>query len=145
MDWLSSFLKLEYKHVWLCISGFLGTVAAGFLVIFQFKPELVEQYDVFKLLILSLGLTLPVLFFNTVPISFFYNELPDDYENETAKNVDITRGALLLNAMVFYFALLICHFASLKFKWFLVIITGLEFLLLICSMAVWVILKNAKK
>ena len=145
MDWLSSFLKLEYKHIWLCVSIFLGTIGAGFLIVFQFKPELVGQYDIFKLLIFSLALTLPLLFFNTLPISFLYDQLPDDYENETAKNVDITRGALLLNAIIFYISLLVCHFASFKFKWFLAIVAGLEFLLFTGSMGVWVILKTGKK
>jgi len=145
MSWPSEILKLEYKNIWLCISVFLGTVAPGFLTVFQFKPDLVGQYDVFKLLIFSLALTLPLLSFNSLPASFLYDRLPDDYENETAKNVDITRGALLLNAIVLYFSLLVCHFASLKFKWFLAIIAALEFLLLIGSIVVWAILKRENK
>lgn len=92
MSWPSDIRKLEYKHIWLCISVFLGTIAVGFLIIFHFKPELVEKYDIFKLLVLSLALTLPLLLINAVIAAFLYDRLPDDYENETAKNVDITKG-----------------------------------------------------
>src|SRR5437899_1055002 len=92
MDWLFSFLKLEHKHynpVMFGISIFLGTVAAGFLIIFQFKPELVERYDVLKLFIFSCALTLPLVSINAVATSFLYDRLTDDYDNETENNVDI--------------------------------------------------------
>jgi hypothetical protein len=145
MSWPSDILKLEYKHIWLCISVFLGTIAAGFLIVFHFKPELVEKYDIFKLLVLSLALTLPLLLINAVIAAFLYDRLPDDYENETAKNVDITKGALGLNAVVIYFSLLVCYFASLHFKWFLGIVAGLEIFMLFGSVFVRHILKSEKK
>ena len=102
MNWISEIRRLEYKHIWLCILIFTGTIAAGFLTVFHFKPDLVAKYDIFKLLFLSLALTLPLLPINAVITGFLYDRLPDDYESETAKNIDITRGALGLNAVVIY-------------------------------------------
>jgi multisubunit Na+/H+ antiporter MnhC subunit len=144
MSWPSEMLKLEYKHIWLCVLIFLCTIAAGFLVVFHFKPELVEKYDIFKLVVLSLALTLPLLSINAVTAAFLYDRLPDDYESETAKNVDITRGALMLNAIVIYVALLVCYFASLNFNWFLGIVAGLEMFMLIVSVFFRHILKADK-
>jgi hypothetical protein len=148
MDWLSSFLKLEHKHykpIMFGISVFLGTVAAGFLIIFQFKPELVEKYDIFKLLVFSCALTLPLISINAVITAFLYARLPDDYENETAKNVDITRGAFQLNAGVIYLSLLICHFWPLNFRYFFWMIVVLEMLMVFGSMLVWHMLKTDNK
>jgi O-antigen/teichoic acid export membrane protein len=117
MNWLS-FLKLEYKHVWLIITGFLGTLAPGFLILFHFKPELFEKYDVFKLIILSLSLTLPLLIINSLIAGIMFYKLPDDEESttETQKNVDATRAALSINALVIYSSLLFCYFNSSSFK-----------------------------
>jgi hypothetical protein len=145
MNWISEIRKLEYKHIWLCVSIFMGTIGAGFLIVFHFKPELVEKYDVFKLVVLSLALTLPLLPINAVITGFLYDRLPDDYENKTAKNVDITRGALGLNAVVIYISLLICYFWSFKFKQFFWIVVGLEIFMLFGSMFVWHLLKGSKK
>lgn len=145
MNWVSEIRKLEYKHIWLCISIFMGTIGAGFLIVFHFKPELVEKYDVFKLVVLSLALTLPLLPINAVITGFLYDRLPDDYENETAKNVDITKGTLGLNAVVIYFSLLICYFWSFNFKWFFWIVLGLEILMLFGSIFLWHLLKGQKK
>lgn len=145
MSWISETRKLEYKHIWLCISFFLGTVAPGFLTIFHFKPELVDRYDIFKLLIFSLALTLPLLPINAVTTAFLYDRLPDDYENETAKNVDITKGALSLNAVVSYLSLLICYFGSLNFRHFFWIIVVSEIVMLLGSALIRLALKAEKK
>jgi hypothetical protein len=145
MNWISEIRKLEYKHIWLCFSIFMGTISAGFLIVFHFKPELVEKYDVFKLLVLSLALTLPLLPINAVITGFLYHRLPDDYENEMAKNVDMTKGALGLNAVVIYFSLLICYYWSFNFKRFFWIVAGLEILMLFGSMFVCHLLKDQKK
>jgi len=147
MNWLIELAKIlkEYKYIWLFILIFLGVIAPGFLIVFHFKPELIEKYDINKILILSLALTLLLLPINAVATAFLYNRLPDDYENETAKNVDIMRGALGLNAVVTYFSLLICYFASLNFKWFLGIVASSEILTLLGSVTVWHILKDWKK
>jgi hypothetical protein len=142
---IAEILKLEYKQIWLCISGFLGTVGAGFLIVLLFKPEFIEKYDIFKLLVLSLALTLPLLPINAVTTAFLYDPLPDDCKNETARNVDITKGALGLNAVVIYSSLLICYFRSLDFKWFFGIVLGMEIVMLLLSMFVWRSLKTDKK
>jgi hypothetical protein len=136
MGLISEIRKLEYKHIWLCISVFLGTVSPGFLIIFHFKPELIATCDIFKLLVFSLALALPLLPVNSVAIAFLYDRLPNDYENETAKNVDITRGALGLNAAVLYFSLLVCYFWSLNFKHLFWLVVGLEIFLLFSAVFV---------
>jgi hypothetical protein len=126
--------KLEYKHIWLFISAFLGTIAPGMLIIFHFKPEIMEKYDILKVVCLSLALTLPILIVNSFNCALLYHNIPDDSENrttdtqkaETQKNSDITRTALLLNAIVIYLPFVICYFGSLRFKILVIMILVLE-------------------
>jgi hypothetical protein len=66
MGLLSEFKGLEYKQGMLVATGFLGMAASGFIVIFQFRPELIEKYDIFKIIFLSLSLTMPLAILNAI-------------------------------------------------------------------------------
>ena|ERR1017187_8105880 len=136
MGLLSEVEKLNYKQIWVYALVFLGTIASGFLIIFLFKPDLIEKYDVLKLVFLSLALTLPLVEINAVISAILFHNLPNDSENgEAEKNIDAVRGALLLNSIVIYPSLLVCYFCSLKFKWFLGMVGALEFFIFILGMA----------
>ena len=49
MSIFSEIEKLKAKHVLFGLVGFLGTIGPGFLLIYRYHPELVEKYDVGKL------------------------------------------------------------------------------------------------
>ncbi len=57
---------LRGKDALFSIGGFLATMAPGFLTVFYFRPDLIASYDAFKLVLLSLSLTVPVLAVNIV-------------------------------------------------------------------------------
>jgi hypothetical protein len=121
---------LEYKDVSRYTSAFLGTIAAGFLIIFHFKPELIEKYDGFKLVVLSLILTLPLLALNAIISACLYHKLPDNHETtEKEKNIDATMGGLMFNFLTICASVLICYLWSLNFKWFLGLLAVFELLL----------------
>jgi hypothetical protein len=145
MDWLFSFLKLEYKHVWILIAGFLGTLAPGFLILFHFRPDLVEKYDVFKLAILSLSLTLPLLLINSLITGMLFYKLPDQPKTEDGKNADATKSALSLNALVIYSSLLVCYFNSSSFKHLLKLFLEWEIGLFVLGIFVLIALRNEGK
>src|ERR1039458_5491708 len=142
MDWFFRFLKLEYKHVWILITGFLGTIAPGFLILYHFKPELFEKYDVFKLTILSLSLTLPLLIINSLITGMLFYKLPHESESETDKNVEATKSALSLNALVIYISLLVCYFNSSSFKHLLKLFLEWEIGLFILGIIVLIALRK---
>lgn len=66
MNIISEFEKLKGKHFLMGLIGFLGTIGPGFLIIFHYRPELVERYDIGKLLVFASALTLPFLFANVM-------------------------------------------------------------------------------
>jgi hypothetical protein len=75
MGLLSEIKGLEYKQGMLFATAFFGTVASGFLIIFQFRPELIEKYDILKIIFLSLALTLPLVVVNMLNLAL---RLPKD-------------------------------------------------------------------
>jgi hypothetical protein len=132
-------LKLEYKQIWLVVSALGGTLCPGILTLFHFKPEIVEKDPWLAVVLLSLALTLPLLTVNSVAWALLYCNLPDESEKknedqnkaEDKKNVEITKGALQLNAFVLYLSLLTCYLFSWKFKSFLIVMAALELLIFI--------------
>jgi hypothetical protein len=68
MGLFSEARALDYKIVGLYFSGFLGIVASGFLIIFQFKPELIEKYDDIKTILFSAALTMPIATINIITV-----------------------------------------------------------------------------
>ncbi len=61
---LKDIKELSWDQSIFVISGFLGSIAPGFLLLYLFKPELILSLDSFKLVIFSLALSLPVVFLN---------------------------------------------------------------------------------
>ena len=64
MSYIQDIRNLEHHHVLLGGLFFAATLAPGFLIIFHFKPELIERYDFFKLMLFSLSLTVPYVLFH---------------------------------------------------------------------------------
>ncbi|MCQ4253920.1 hypothetical protein [Stutzerimonas stutzeri] len=69
MSFIQDIRNLEHHQVLLGGFVFAATLAPGFLIIFHFKPELVETYDFLKIVLLSTALTVPLLLVNHMWIS----------------------------------------------------------------------------
>ena len=129
MGLLSEIKELKQKQITLLIAVFLGTVCPGFLVIFHFRPELVERYDAFKLILLSLSLTMPLVALNTV-LGAYFEERNRPPTEQGVPLVAFSVGLFLTAASLFP-ALLLSYVYGYTFRRFGVIAAGLEFLLLV--------------
>jgi hypothetical protein len=119
MGLLSEIKGLEYKQGVLFVTAFFGLVAAGFLIIFQFRPELIEKYDILKIIFLSLALTLPLVVIILLNIAL---RLPKEADRWL-----MIGGAMFTNVFVIYAPLLVCYLFSLRFRWFLGMVLFVEF------------------
>src|SRR5437879_6759127 len=68
MSWLSDLKEIDRPKIVLALMGFMATIGPGFLIIYQFKPELIEKLDIVKLIVFSCSLTLPILLFSSIMI-----------------------------------------------------------------------------
>src|SRR5208282_103217 len=98
MGLLSEVRSLNYKLSTLYVSAFFGTVASGFLIIFKFRPELIEKYDDFKLIFLSLSLTMPLGLINVINMVLHNPERETPNIELSERRLRIISGAFLLNA-----------------------------------------------
>lgn len=129
MEIFSDIKKLDYKIIGLYVSGFLGIIGSGYLIIFQFKPELMEKYDNVKLIFLSAAMTMPIAIVNLLTIYFLNTSRPPN-ETEMEKRINLIGAAMLMNVFVIYPPLLVCYFCSLHFKYFLLgvaVLVGWQF------------------
>lgn len=69
MSLLTEIQKLKGWHFLVGVLAFLAVIGPGFLIIYRYHPELVEKYDIAKLLVFSASLTLPVLIANLIAVS----------------------------------------------------------------------------
>jgi hypothetical protein len=119
--------QIKPHEIMRSILVFLSTVAPGVLVIFYYKPELIHELDVLKLIVLSAAITLPLIVVNSMIITFLYQgegTLP-------AKLGAILFDAMLTSFFFLYFILFISWFQSLSFKIFVMLAVILELALLI--------------
>lgn len=118
---------MKAGHVLLCIGAFFAMVAPGLLAIFLFRPELYDRYDVVKLTLLSVSLTIPL-----VIVNFFlrwFSECFDIKQDRSGDDVEQTLFAsFLLTCMAIFPALLIAYWFALHFRWFCGIIALSEIL-----------------
>jgi hypothetical protein len=106
----------------LVLMVFMSAVCSGFLVVFQFKPDLVIELDVLKLILLGSALTLPLFMFTTY-VSFVVAR---------ARDAGIM-GHLLMGSMLtfatIYGPLMLSYVFHLSFRAFVVMILALQALL----------------
>jgi len=130
VSFISEIKDLTAKHVIWYLIGFLATIAPGFLIIFYFRPQVIEKYDALKLVLLSSALTLPLLVVNA---SLVFTFIPESEDHDMNRGVGYfaTLGG---NAIILYVALALSYFGSLSFKYFLGIVFILELLLLLIGL-----------
>ena len=121
MTIFSNLKTVEVSHVVLCIAAFLATVAPGIAIIYHFQPDLLDKYDVIKLILLSVAFTLPVFLPNFLVVMAVV----------LCPVMLVAIFGLALSSMVLYFALLVSYFWSLAFLGFLLTIIIAEVLLIL--------------
>ncbi len=129
MSYIQDMKSLEHQHYLLAGLFFAATLAPGFLIIFHFRPELVERYDFFKLLLLSMSLTVPYLLINATQIS---STGLFDQHGRTGHKAGLGM-ACFSSFYVLFVALLIAYYFDYSFRKFTVhvlLLTVLSYLIL---------------
>lgn len=133
MDLITEMKKIKAKEILLYCTFFLSTLAPGFLLIYQYKPKLVMEYSILKLVLFSASLTLPVLFLNYIFVAAAARAAHlislADKEKEFEVQIFVS---CLVTFLSYYIVILAAYFFSLKFTIFIAIMLGLEFIVVAC-------------
>lgn len=116
MGWITEVRKIELDTITNSVLVFLGVIAPGFLVLYLYKPELIETLDIAKLVIFSSALTLPLLVINVMVLMFVFVR-PDDNFDE--KQMDYIIGGTAINILVYYGAIVAAYEKDWPFLKFL--------------------------
>ena len=118
MSMIDDLKTLGANHIAVAVLAFAALVAPGFLTIYHFKPELIEKYDVLKLVLFSLSLTLPLLGLNFVIFANFPSERQKALGEEKIGWL-AAHGlmATIATGSAFYWALLLSYFLSYIFRY----------------------------
>ena len=128
MSLISDLQKIEAKHTIIYLVLFLANLSPGFLVLYIYKPSLIAEYDIFKLILFSLSLTSPVFLLDLLLVMGFMQAL------NTKREIEIGLATFLAAFVTFtsyYISILLVYFLKLKFIWFISILICLEILILI--------------
>ncbi len=123
MSYIQDIKDLEQYHFLLGGLFFAATLAPGFLVIFHFKPDLIEKYDFFKLTLFSLSLTVPYVLSHLFAISALEALDVSSEENHLAGMAIACMSSL----GVLFISLLLAYFFRSSFKLFLLYVASLTF------------------
>ncbi|AZZ44822.1 hypothetical protein C1896_07795 [Pseudomonadaceae bacterium SI-3] len=128
MSYIQDIKSLEHQHYLLAGLFFAATLAPGFLIIFHFKPELVEKYDFFKLLLFSMSFTVPYLLIHASQMA-----ASGVFAGLGERDLKAGLGmACFASSHVLLVALLLTYFFGHSFKMFLIniaVLTPVSFVL----------------
>lgn len=123
---LKELIEFEEKHYLTVIVSVLAIICPGFLTVYMYHPELVASLDIFKLLILSAAIGLPLVVCNS-----YFVLLATDKLKQTPFALIWTFGASI-TVCIYYTTLLISYYFKLPFRYYTYIILafeGVDFLL----------------
>lgn len=132
---LKSFLDLKQRHWQLLVFFPLGTIVPGALVILHFRPDLYVSLDVSKLLLLSIGLTVPTLFTSVLTalpqaiLQGLKKSRPDEFVDAS----DLYMMAGVASAFTMYTGLAAAYFWALPFRTFVGVVAALSIVLVALS------------
>lgn len=92
---------------------FLGSLAPGSLVIFVFDRELFMALDTFKLILLSLAITLPVSLINIFCSSVFSEAFDQEWHREAEENEDQRERLLAAEVAVSFWVTSTVYYSAL--------------------------------
>jgi hypothetical protein len=122
MGFISELDKLDLPKVTTSILLFMSSIAPGFLVIFLFRPELVDRFDIFKLTLFTLALTSPLLIINSI-LGMFVSVNPF----RIGENISLRLlGGVSINIVVYYPIILMAYLYSWKFHQFILWLISVE-------------------
>lgn len=136
MSFIEDIQKVKTDHLFTTILSFVSIISPGVLILFMYKPELIYQFDIFKILLLSLSITMPLLTLNFFALASmsYYGEMDQPR---------YIKGAMLFTAIIFNYLLLIAYLRGpFTFKQFVLNIIFNEIGLLAIS---WFICKRKNK
>jgi len=120
MDLLNDLKNLKHHEISFGVLCFLGILAPGILIIFQFRPDLFQTLDTFKLIVLGLALTLPIGLYNSFVVFV--------HKQGRFENAGLACALTFLLTYPLVFVAFLCEF---RFRTFLWLLMALEFLALI--------------
>lgn len=131
--------SLEPSHVVSIVFSFSAIIAPGYLIIYLFKPQLIASLDVFKLLVFSMSLTLPMLALNYYVQQIVLAEIDPGPKNRLSL-------ALMLAMVVIYPQVLMAYIQHLSFRAFLYRVISAEIFAIIVVAVYWrLALKSFRK
>ncbi len=118
---LSQLLKLSPGHWGTLVVAYLGCICSGVLILFRYRPEIVHDYDVLKLILLGSAIIMPLLVWNIVillPLAVANHLTPDEKDDEKILAPAFTQSSLALFVVV-YSAVFLSYWLCLSFRGFL--------------------------
>lgn len=127
MDLLELF-KLKAEHWFTGLMMTLATFAPGSLILFHFQRKLFIDLDLGKIILLSISLTLPLIFVNLIlslPHALEYSEVPFDAKDPIDNRQHIM-SACLFTCIPLYVGLAISYWFVLSFSSFCICVAVLN-------------------
>jgi len=125
MSIVSEFKEISASQIGVAFAVFLATVAPGCLILLHFKPDLLLHLESWKVVIVSGGLTCPLVFWNTFLVW---------HKHRDSKPLPYSVGySLVVTSGIIYLALLLAYFAKFQFGRFVVSVAVLEILIISVS------------
>lgn len=116
--------QIEVSDLLKTIMGLVGVVTPGLLTIFIFKRDLFISLDLWKLILLSISLSLPVVCLNFILMySLPTVGRPLDIKANLSANLIVATSS---SALVFYLPLVTAYILELHFRTFVWVVLALE-------------------
>ena len=124
MEIVEQVKKIEVSDLIKTILGLVGVVTPGLLTIFIFKRDQFISLDLWKLVLLSISLSLPVVCLNFILIFSLPTEgRPLDIKANISANLIVATSS---TALVFYLPLVAAYILELHFRTFVWVVLALE-------------------
>jgi hypothetical protein len=141
MDIIDQAKKLEAQHFVMSILGFVGVISPGFLILFIFKRDLFISLDVLKLILLSVSLSLPIVWCNFS----LWAALSGDSEGAKSGTAGTLVMALLISSVVVYLPLVVTFLWGLGLHTYVWILVVLEIILAVTAILISIVDSLKKK
>ena len=105
----------------------LTSITSGFLFIYIFSKDLFYNLDLVRLILLAIGITVPVTFFNSLIIAAKSNLEPRQ-DDSFAPSIFLFM-AVIFTSPLFYSVIVAGYFFGLELKMGVILILSLEFIL----------------
>ena len=126
MNIIEEFKKLEGIEVFTISLLFLSVISSGFLIIYLYKPNLIAELNVIKLIIFSIALSLPMVLYNFLLFLGIEERKHNTFEN--IPNYYCIGSSGGISFIISYVAILIDYVFQLPFSGHLISVFILELL-----------------